>query len=834
MENAVKKVVAENDGLITVCVGNSRKTRTWKKKTVPWSQLVAKLASTKRTSETQSQYFKLAKEKQDEIKDIGGFVAGELIGGKRTAMTTGNRQVITLDADFADVGLWDMVPMLFGDYAICCYSTHKHTKEKPRLRLVIPLDRPVSPDEYQAVSRKVAEMFGIDIFDDTTYQPHRLMYWPSTSLDGPFEFHFQDGPWLNADSVLDQYEDWHDQSLWPVSSRQANLISKAMKKQEDPYEKTGLIGLFCRTYTIQKVIAKFLADVYEPCFGKEDRYTFSRGTSSGGAVVYEDKFLFSHHATDPCTMQLVNAFDLVRIHKFHELDEGKSDEEPSKLPSWQKMMELVANDDDCKVTQTKERMAEVMDEFEDLGDVEEQDFEWTKKLKVSEKTGKILSTRANIRVILNNDLRIKDCFGWDGFSQRIAILKKPSWRGKGSEEYWTDGDDAELRYLMETYYDIDSKQKIEDEVLNVANKHYFHKVRDWLNGLTWDGQPRMETLFIDFLGAEDTPYTRMVTRKMLIAAVGRIMKPGLKFDNMIVLVGRQGIGKSYLLKKLGSDWFNDSLDSVSGKEAYEQLRGSWIIEMSELAALKKSEIEPIKQFISKQADIYRVSYGRRVSEFPRQCVFIGTTNEMTFLRDHTGNRRFWPVKCGLKTPTIGLFSTETEEHIQQVWAEAKIAYTGGESVWLGKEMEEAAKKVQREHEEENPYVGMIAEYLDMEVPANWYKLDIRSRRQYIRDKDDADIEIIVDKEKTFVRNRICPLEIWCELLEGDAKRFSSYDRKEIRIALSQLDNWELYGNGSNKQLSFGNQYGQQRTYIRKGTDGEAPRFRTNQYTKKKL
>ena len=833
MASAAKKVVAENDGLLTVCVGSSRKTKVWKKKTVRWSQLVAKLADTKRTPETQAQFFKLSKVKQDEIKDIGGFVAGDLIDGKRTAMTTGDRQVLTLDADFADQGLWDMVAMLFGENAICCYSTHKHTKEKPRLRLVIPLDRPVNPDEYQAVSRKVAERFGIDIFDDTTYQPHRLMYWPSTSLDGEFEFHFQDGPWLSADAVLDEYEDWHDQSSWPVSSRQTTLVNKAMKKQEDPLEKSGLIGLFCRTYTVQEAIAKFLPSVYEPCFGHADRYTYTQGTSSGGAVVYEDKFLFSHHATDPCTMQLVNAFDLVRIHNFHDLDEGRTGDDITKLPSWHKMLEFAAADDECKATQMKERFAQAADEFDDLGDMDDQDFEWTKKLKVNDKTGKILPTRQNIRVILNNDLRIKDTFGWDGFSQRIAILKKPSWRKKDSEDYWTDGDDAELRYLFETYYEIDSKQKIEDETLNCANSHSFHRVREYLDSLTWDEKPRMETLFIDFLGAEDTPYVRMVTRKMLIAAVGRIMKPGLKFDNMIVLEGKQGLGKSYLLKKLGRDWFSDSLDSVSGKEAYEQLRGSWIIEMSELAALKKSEIEPIKQFISKQADIYRVSYGKRVSEFPRQCIFIGTTNESSFLRDHTGNRRFWPIKCGSQTPSRSLWDASTDEYISQVWAEAKNAYTGGESVWIGKEMEQVAQKVQLEHTEENPYVGMIREYLEMEVPLNWYKLDLRTRRQYIRDAGDADVQVIVDTEKTFKRNRICPLEVWCELLEGDAKRFSNYDRKEIRVALGMLDDWELYGDGSSQQLSFGKLYGQQRSYIRKGTNGDSPGLKTSQYSRQR-
>ena len=823
--NVLQQQKTVHDGVITICVGSSRKAKVWKKKTMSWSQLVERLSKTKRTAETQAKYFKLPKEKQDEIKDVGGFVAGDLIDGKRSAMTCGMRQVITLDADFADENLWDMIDMLFGEYAICMYSTHKHTPEKPRLRLVIPLDRAVTPDEYQAVARKVAEGFGMDIFDDTTYQPHRLMYWPSTSIDGEFFFRVQDGPWLSADEVLGSYSgDWRDQTEWPVSSRQGGLITKAMKKQADPLEKEGLIGLFCRTYTIQEAIDKFLPDVYEPCYGHDDRYTYRQGTSSGGAIVYEDKFLFSHHATDPCTMLLVNAFDLVRIHKFHELDEGKSGEDITKRPSWSRMMELVADDDDCKVTQTREKMAEIQGDFDDLGEAEDEvDYSWTKKLKVSKKTGKVLASRANIRVILQNDGRIKDTFGYDSFSQRIAILRPPYWRGpKDSSGYWTDGDDAELRYHFETYYDIDSKQKIEDEVMSCANARSFHRVREYLNSLEWDGEPRMDTLFIDFLGAEDTEYTRKITRKMCIAAVARVMRPGIKFDNMVVLVGRQGLGKSYLLKKLGRDWFNDSLDSVSGKEAYEQLRGSWIIEMSELAALKKSEIEPIKQFISKQADIYRVSYAKRVSEFPRQCIFIGTTNETSFLRDHTGNRRFWPIRCGISEPRLSLWAAETDEYISQVWAEAVAAFRANESVWIGKDMEKVAKEAQAAHTEENPYVGMIEEYLELEVPENWYNLDLRTRREYIRNAGDSDIGLLDEGEKTFRRNRICPLEVWCELLEGDPKRFGSFDRKEIRVALDELEGWEVYDGNKDRRLRFGPLFGLQRAYVRIGTDGENP------------
>ena len=817
MSEAKKRVVAEHDGLLTICTGSSRRSKAWKPKRMAWSQLVQRLGTTKRTAETQKEYLKMDKAQQDAIKDVGGFVGGELKEGRRTALTVENRQVVTLDADYADASLWDMVEtgVAFEGHSICAYSTHKHTPERPRLRLVIPLDRPVSPDEYQAISRKIAEEFGIDSFDDSTYQPHRLMYWPSTSIDGEFFFRWQDGPWLSADGVLSEYDDWQDQTTWPVSSRMDTQVRRAMKKQQDPHEKKGLLGTFCRAYTIADAIETFLPGVYEECGKEHGRYTFTAGTSSGGALTYEDKWLYSFHSTDPCSCQLVNAFDLVRIHKFADLDEGKNGQDVTKLPSYEAMMQLASEDDRVKVLQMKERMQEARDEFEDLGpdgDLEKQDFDWTKRLKIDTK-GKILATRANIRTILKNDPCVKETFGWDAFSMRISILREPSWREGGEHGvYWEDGDDSELRYFFETYYGIDSKQKLEDETLNVAMKNSFHKVQDYLNSLVWDGKERMESIFIDYLGAEDTPYIRTVTRKMLIGAVGRVMRPGLKFDNVVVLQGRQGIGKSYLLKKLGKEWFSDSFNTVQGKEAYEQLRGCWIVEIGELTAFKRSEEEAIKQFISKQVDTYRVAYGKRPQEFPRQCIFVGTTNKETFLRDRTGNRRFWPVRVGIGEPVKGLWAPGIDEEIDQIWAETLKYWKDGEDTWIGSLMEQTAEQVQERHMEDNPLAGAVRSYLDKEVPANWYKLSIQDRRDFLSGRS-----IDSDMEGAFVRNRICPVEIWCEMMEGDIKRFGTYDRKEIREILETMEGWELYNDGRSK-LSFGQPYGQQRTYVRKGAD----------------
>ena len=292
----------------------------------------------------------------------------------------------------------------------------------------------------------------------------------------------------------------------------------------------------------------------------------------------------------------------------------------------------------------------------------------------------------------------------------------------------------------------------------MANR--FHCVRDYLRNLTWDGVHRIDTFFIDYLGALDNEYVRTVTRKTLTAAVRRVMEPGSKWDNMLVLIGAQGLGKSELLSRLGKEWFSDSLSDMQGKDAYEALRGYWIIEVSELEAMKKAEVASTKKFISKKVDSFRVSYGKRTQDFPRQCVFFGTTNEKIFLKDPTGNRRFFPVTVGFNKPTKSIFGNEDiESEIDQVWAEAVAAWKNGEDQWIGREMELVAAKVQEQHTEENSLIGMLDDYLEKEIPANWYKQSKNYRISYITNNGDFNA---VDDVQLMKRNKVCTAEVWCE------------------------------------------------------------------------
>lgn len=800
------------EGSLALSVGKSRRDKQWDNVNVTWGQLIEKLSSTVYTSETLEEYKNSPKDLQDNIKDVGGFVGGTLKEGRRTKASVMDRQLLTLDCDYATSYLWDTLDMLF-DFAAVIYSTHKHCEDRPRFRLVIPLNRRVTPEEYEAIGRKVAKDIGMDYFDDSTYEPSRLMYWPSTSSDGEFVFHYKDAPWLNADEVLNSYENWKDRSTWPESSRVNKHRRALANKQGSPREKTGIIGGFCRCYSTPQVIDKFLSHIYIPTMDK-NRYTYVKGSTSGGLVIYQEgDFAYSYHSTDPMSGLLCNAFDLMRLHSFGHLDEGVPGDTPSiKLPSYKAMIDFARNDNQVKLTLGKERFLQAKVDFkieEELnGDEANQ---WMQHLEV-DKLGQYKSTIENISLILENDENLKGKIALNEFSHRTMIKGNLPWHrllNKKEGDQWKDSDDSSLRHYIEKVYRITSPMKINDGLLIVEEKNKFHPIRDYFNSLVWDGVKRVDNLFIDYLGASDTKYNRMVTRKALVAGVARIFNPGVKFDYMLVLVGKQGVGKSHILSLLGQNWYSDSFNTVQGKEAYEQLQDAWIIEMAELTAAKKAETEAVKHFISKREDIYRVAYGKRVTKFPRQCVFFGTTNEMDFLKDKTGNRRFWPVMVEKHRIKKNLWREDIKAEIHQIWAEAVELWKMGEELFLELELEEQAVKIQEKHTERSSMEGLIHEYLEMSLPENWEDLDVAARRNYIHGTNFKEDAIPTKK-----RDKICAMEIWVELLQGDPKYMKPMNSREINDVLRVLEDWEPYNMGTGK-LRFGKNYGCQRAFIRK-------------------
>lgn len=792
-----------------IATGINRNTKTWHNTQITWQELVERLKTTTRTSETVGQYKNMNKSLQDNIKDVGGFVGGKLKDGSRKAGNVIERQLLTLDADFADIDFCDSIAM-FADYSYCIYSTHKHTEEKPRFRLLAPLSRPCSADEYEAVARMIAFDIGIDMFDDTTYQSNRLMYWPSTSIDGKYVFECGEGKPIEVDRILKRYSNWRDVTEWPVSSRTIKSYERVVKKQEDPENKKGIVGAFCRTYDINSAIEEFLSDKYIDC-AIDNRYTFTGGSTAAGLVVYENgKFAYSNHATDPASGKLCNAFDLVRIHLFGELDEDVEQGTPIvKYPSYLKMQDLACKDHKVKTQLHKERLESAKEDFNinDESDFEDEENEsWAENLEIG-RGGKNASTIDNVKLIIKNDKYLKGKIRLNEFTARAVITGAVPWDAREEERNWTDTDDAGLRHYMEKIYGIKGKLKIEDGWALAIKENQFHPVRDYLNSLEWDGIKRVDTLFIDYFGADDSEYVREVTRKTLVGAVARIITPSIKHDTVLVLVGSQGCGKSEIVKRLGKEWSSDSITTMAGKEAYEQLQGFWIIELPELAVMKKAEVETIKRFITKSMDSYRAAYGHHTETHQRQCIFFGTTNEYNFLKDATGERRFLPVDVNPEKATKNVFTDFKGEEIDQVWAEAVSLFKSGEKNYISDlDILEQVKSEQESHSEENPLSGDVRRYLDILLPDEWEKMDLSERRAYISGSDDFTAKY----KGVNQRKKICIAEVWCELFWGQKKDITPQKSREIKDIIIKTKQWRAMKSPRN----FGNLYGNQRGFER--------------------
>ena len=631
--------------MIRLSIGNSRMEKHWNLVEMELSEFRDRISHTQRTAETVEQYRKLGKAKQDEIKDVGGFVLGTLKGGRRKKDCVLTRSGLSLDMDYATSDIIDQIEMFFS-FQCYVYSTHKHTPEKPRLRLIIPLSREVTPDEYCAVSRKVAEEIGIELFDDTTYEPSRLMYWPSTSSDGEFVFREITGELLDPDTVLTKYTDWRNTAEWPVSKRQQTIVRRDMKKQADPLEKPGVVGAFCRAYSITEAIDTFLTDVYKHS-SMTGRYDYILADSQAGVVIYEDRFAYSHHAT-ATYIYLMNAFDVVRIHKFGGLDaKASEDTDPAKLPSFKAMQEFAIQDHRVKAQLAKERTEAAQAEF-----TEEDGENWQTLLEL-DKQGKVKDTLTNIAIILRHDPQLKNIV-FNEFKCMVDVIGPLPWRQV--KPGWGDTDISCAKLYFERVYGIWSPTKFKDALLAVVSaERLYHPIKEYLSTLQWDGD-RAAGYTLDRLSGcgRYTPYVRAVTRKTFTAAVARVYEPGIKFDSILVLNGPQGIGKSTLFALLGKEWYSDSLSisDMKDKTAAEKLQGYWILELGELAGIKKVDVETVKSFVTRTDDKFRQSYGVAVESHPRSCIIVGSTNsEGGFLRDITGKPallagtrfRAWPV-----------------------------------------------------------------------------------------------------------------------------------------------------------------------------------------------
>jgi len=773
---------------LNIAFGASRNTLKWTNTIISFHELKERLKTTIRTPESAEEYAAMNKTERDQAKDHGGFVAGVLTDGRRKASAVESRSMITLDGDRIDRTFLEEFKEIM-PYAAALYTTHSSTEENPRVRIVVPLIRNVTPEEFAAVSRYLAQTLGIDFFDECSYLPNQLMYWPSTPANGKFVFKETDGPWLNPDVILNAHPEWKDPTRLPTSSRESQARVSSGKKQQDPLTKDGVVGLFNRAfYPIQTALETFLADVYEPTVS-DQRWHLIESASMPGVEIKEDKFVYSHHAKDPAYLKLCNAFDIVRIHKFGDLDDRAS---------FKAMRDFAMSLDEVKLLAANERLKEAEGDFSSSDD-----DSWKKRLRFEGRTMKLENSLHNIQLILENDPLLKNIV-FNQLADSMEITGPVPW--KHPAKYWRDQDDAQLISYIDGHYGSFSARNYDIAVTKVADDRSYHPIREMFEALPqWDGIPRVDTFLIDYLGAQDNPYVRAVTRKALCAAYRRVFQPGIKFDYMIVLNGDQGIGKSTLIAKLGMEWFSDSLSlsDMNDKTAAEKLQGYWILEIGELAGMKKADIDKVKAFVSRQDDKYRASFGRRVTPHLRQCIFFGTTNsENGYLRDITGNRRFWNVKVtgnGKCKP----WDLDAET-IRMIWAEVMALAEAGEPLYLPPELEAMAKEEQvlaMEHDERE---GIVAEYLDMLLPENWDQMDLYQRRAYICDTNDP-----TRPKGTVRRKTVSNIEIWCECFEKSKEDLRTQDSFTITGIMIRMRGWQKSADRPYLPI-----YGRQRVYIR--------------------
>jgi len=779
--------------LIKISVCNRRTDKKYKNKELEWDYIIDRNRNPIRTSETAEEYSKLPKAKRGELKDIGGLVGGWLKDGIRKNGNVTFRTLGLLDADSipADVNFQSIVRTALDGVTYFLYSTHSHTPETPRCRIVILFGREVSEDEYPAVMRMVAKQIGMDFFDDSTYESNRMMYWASCPSNGEFVFDEQTGEPLDVDKYLGMYADWRDVSQWPTSSRQSEAVKREVAKQEDPLSKPGVVGAFCRAYSVTAVIDKFLPEVYAPSV-IEGRYDYVLGEGTAGVVVYDDKFAYSHHATDPACGKLLNAFDLVRTHRFGSEDDKKS---------FGQMCEMALSDDSVKLQIAEERQVQAQEDFDPETD------DWKKLLRYQTRSTVLENSVWNETLILNNDPDFAN-FAYNELASRVQVTGATPWERPIDNSFWRDADTAQLKALIDVRYVSFSSRNHDVSFTKVADDRRFHPIRDYMNALPeWDKVPRIETLLVRCLQADDTRYVRTVTRKTFAAAVARVYRPGTKYDSILVLDGAQGIGKSTIFKDLvGDEYYSDtlSLTDMNDKSGAEKLQGFWIVEIGELAGMKKADIEKVKAFLSTADDKYRPSYGKTVESHPRQCIIIASVNgERGYLRDITGNRRFWIVKLHQDEQKKRWHFTKEER--DQIWAEAKAIYESGEKLYLEADMIKEAEKVQQSAMEVDERQGMVEEYLDTLLPDGWENMDIYARRSYVNDKSDP-----IRPNGVTVKTVVSNAEIWCECFCRNLSEMKPADSYAIAALMTQVDGWERTNERGRQPM-----YGRKSLYRRK-------------------
>lgn len=719
-----------------------------------WSEIAKRLKNVSYLEYSMETYKMLSRAQKVEVKDVGFFVGG-VVDGRRTIY----RQILSLDIDEPEKNTLKTLREWLAGRTYIIHSTCSSTPDNPRYRVVMPLNRVVQADEHGALLRILHETLNLPL-DLATFDFNRIMFLPSIPKDATYFFEEKVGDPLVVEDVLKMNEDWRNLSSLKIDS----------VKVADPISKKGIVGAFCRKYTITEVLDTFLADKWRK--EADGSYTLIGASTVSGGKIYEDKYLVSFHSSDVHLGKSHNAYDAVRLYKFGGNKEAEV-----------KMLEL-CNSLGIRATDIG-KIQNTLDEFTD---------EDAKKTLVDslefDKKGNLIKSLRNAELILQHDPQLSGVFGYDEFSEFVKLKRSPYWRTikpvtnisedcKNLPVYddLEDLDESYLRLHFEEKYEYDAKTTLQDALNITSHKNSFHPIRDYLSSLVWDGEARLERIFIDCFGVKNTLYAREVGLKFFVGAVRRVFIPASKMDYIPVLVSEEGLGKSRFVRRMAKLWGSDTFYTFNGsKEAYEQLRGVWILEIPELNGVQNRGANNRKAFVTKGEDRYRSAYLKYTKTYKRQCVFIASSNDVVFLDDPSEDgRRWWGLLCDPYQVKIDVHSDDFLTLIDQYWAEAVHHYKLGVLPVLTETAEKEARLLRQIHKAESVEEGALIEYLNMPVPENWYAMSLFERRHYWN-----------EEWATWhgrARSWICTTEVAREFFNIERSEMNGRKSKEIGAAI---------------------------------------------------
>jgi len=804
-----------------------------------------------RTKETQDEYKKGDAEFRQKCKDKGAFIMGTATDNRRYTHSILTRNMITLDLDYCPANIIDIIKKAIEEnklpYRFFIYSTHSHTPESPRLRMIIPLQKAVAPEQYEPVGLVIAKQVGMEYFDATTFQANRIMFYPSVSVDGEYycELFNEELGDADPDELLNQYLDYNNIEEWQrphwIEGKKRDSLEKK-NIQDSTKTKYRIVNAFNTEYDIRTAIEKFLPHIYKK--ERNGRYTFIGASAYAGLVVINDQYAYSHHANDPAQGKLRNAFDLVSIHLFGERTPDEETKDYDMAQSFSKMCEWIKVELP-NVVQHMPAMVKAKEEYEvrqkaiqevisakeekkssdknkksegDAGnsgdgtekkDLPADPYAWIAELETN-KAGRFLSSPENISKILSNDPLLKDLFFFDTLKGSICFSRPPYWDlEKQVGDSIVDGDDIHLRtHFRRPPYRIEAKDIIYDELFVMAYKKRINYVKKFISELpAWDGTPRCEELFIKLFDVTDDAFTREASKKWLVGHIARIIKPATKFDYSILLIGAVGIGKSVFGRSLATPhWgkdittidnqrhsFMDSEIPIGSKEGYDLIRGKTIVEIAEFDKyVKKFDQATLKAFMTSTTDEYREFYGKRAIEVKRSCVFIATTNSFSAIKDPENERRLMPFVSRLAKHHAKIYEPDlwSEEIRNQVLAEALHYYQEGYafSAPFDGELSQIWAEKNSGSAVENEALADVEEYVNNLFPVNYFLInenfdDLRFNWHYR--KGDRPVPDIIPKGFEY-RHTFSVKEIWIIAMRENKTQIDFHVRMQIEQSLRAL------------------------------------------------